>query len=88
MKTRAILLCAAAVVSTAALAKDMNKSDAPVSGDVFKSLDTDGDGKISRSEAAADSKISDSFDKLDRNSDGFITKHEFRSNTMPKPKPG
>ena len=84
MKTRVILLCAAAALSTAALADD--KPDARSAGGVFKTLDADGDGKISKSEAAANENFSSHFDALDGNSDGFVTRREYQRNTMPKPK--
>ena len=86
MKTGLILLCSAALLSTAALAED--NPDAKGSGETFKTLDTDGDGKISKSEAAAKEHIANSFDKLDGNSDGYVTKREWQRNTMRRPKPG
>jgi hypothetical protein len=86
MKTGLILLCSAALLSTAAIADD--KSDSTGSGGTFKSLDADGDGKITKDEAAANAHFANSFDKLDRNSDGYVSKREFRLNTMKRPKPG
>jgi Ca2+-binding EF-hand superfamily protein len=87
MKTRLMLLCAAVLLSSAALADD-NKMDEKGSGDTFKALDTDGDGKVSKSEAAANEHFANSFDKLDGNSDGYVTKREWQRNTMRRPKPG
>jgi len=86
MKTRLILMCAAALLSTAALADD--KMEEKGSGDAFKALDTDGDGKVSKSEAAANEHVANSFDKLDGNSDGYVTKREWQRNTMRRPKSG
>lgn len=86
MKTRLIVLCSAALLSTAALAAD--NPDAKGPGEAFKTLDTDGDGKISKSEAAANEQVANSFDKLDGNSDGYVTKREWQRNTMPRQKPG
>jgi hypothetical protein len=88
MKTRLILLCSAALLTTAALANDNSKRDGAGSTDVFKALDTDGDGKVSKSEAAANESFANSFDRLDGNSDGFVTKREYHRNTMPKARPG
>jgi hypothetical protein len=85
MKTGLVLLCSAALFSTAALADD--KPDAKGSGGVFQALDTDGDGKISKSEAESNQSFANSFDKLDGNSDGFVTKREYQRNTHAKPKP-
>jgi Ca2+-binding EF-hand superfamily protein len=86
MKIPVMLLCGAALVSTAALADD--RSNTKESGDTFKALDTDNDGKISKEEASANQHFSNTFDKLDGNSDGYITKREFQRNTMRRPKPG
>lgn len=41
-------------------------------GIAFKKLDADGDGKVSRVEAAADPKFAERFDTLDANKDGAI----------------
>jgi Ca2+-binding EF-hand superfamily protein len=86
MKSGLILLCSAALLSTAAIADD--KSDSKGSGDTFKTLDADGDGKISKEEAAANEHLANSFDRLDGNSDGYVSQREFRRNTMKRPKPG
>ncbi|MCY7389651.1 MAG: EF-hand domain-containing protein [Burkholderiales bacterium] len=42
----------------------------------LKAADKDGDGKISRAEAAALPRIAKHFDEIDTNKDGFITKEE------------
>jgi Ca2+-binding EF-hand superfamily protein len=86
MKSPLVLLCSAALLSTAAMAAD-DTQRTKSSGDSFTSLDADGDGKVSKDEAAGHDEIVDNFDKLDRNGDGFVTKREFRRNTMPMPKP-
>lgn len=43
---------------------------------IFKDLDTDQDGKISKDEAKG--RIKEHFDRLDADKDGFITKDELR----------
>jgi Ca2+-binding EF-hand superfamily protein len=86
MKTGLILLCSAALFSTAALAND--EPDAKSAGGIFQTLDADGDGKVSKSEAEANQGFSNNFDKLDGNSDGFVSKREFQRNTRAKPKAG
>lgn len=48
-------------------------------GASFESLDTNGDGKISRAEAAANSNVSAQFDKYDQNGDGYIERSEVNS---------
>ena len=44
----------------------------PRHGDGFKKLDTDGDGRISKAEAAADPRFAARFDAMDANKDGVI----------------
>jgi Ca2+-binding EF-hand superfamily protein len=43
----------------------------------FNSLDTDKDGKISQSEAAASRVVAQSFAQADANHDGAISREEF-----------
>jgi Ca2+-binding EF-hand superfamily protein len=84
MKYHIILLCSAALASGAALAGD-DKS-VRSADDTFKELDQDSDGKISQAEAEANATVSTHFATLDGNSDGYVTKREYRRNTLPKPK--
>ena len=56
----------ALVALPAALAND--------SATMFKSMDTDGDGRVSRAEHAAGAKMM--FDKMDANHDGVVTAAE------------
>lgn len=44
---------------------------------VFKSLDIDGDGSVSRSEAAGNEPVTLAFDRADRNRDGKLSKQEY-----------
>lgn len=48
-----------------------------VEGDNFRKLDEDGNGKISRSEAQAETTLTDNWDKYDENGDGALDSHEF-----------
>jgi Ca2+-binding EF-hand superfamily protein len=84
MKYQVILACSA-LLAAAAVAEDTRSKEG--SADAFKTLDADGDGKISKTEATADANIASNFDSLDGDSDGFVSKSEFKRNTMPKPKP-
>jgi hypothetical protein len=42
----------------------------------FNKADTNGDGKLSKSEAAAMPRVAKNFDAIDANHDGFVTKAE------------
>jgi Ca2+-binding EF-hand superfamily protein len=48
-------------------------------GATFESLDKDGDGKISKAEAASNANVSQQFSRYDKNGDGFIEKEEVSS---------
>jgi Ca2+-binding EF-hand superfamily protein len=82
MKTTLIAFCAA-LLSTAAIANDNDSADRK--NDRFASLDADSDGKLSKDEVAGNSSLSSSFSMIDRNSDGYITRGEFRRNVRSKP---
>ncbi len=43
----------------------------------LQALDTNGDGKISREEAAQSKGLAKHFDQIDTNKDGFLTREEF-----------
>lgn len=45
----------------------------------IKAADKDGDGKLSRAEAAALPRLAKHFDEIDTNKDGFITKEEMKA---------
>jgi Ca2+-binding EF-hand superfamily protein len=48
-------------------------------GTSFESLDTNKDGRISKSEAAASASVSAQFSKYDQNGDGYIERSEVNS---------
>ena len=48
----------------------------------FDSLDKNGDAQISKTEASADSKLTDNF-AADTNGDGYLSK----ANSSPRPRP-
>ena len=52
---------------------------AVASRDVFSRLDTDGDGRISISEAAVDADFNGMMSTMDANSDGFVSQDEYRA---------
>lgn len=51
---------------------------------VFKEMDKNGDGRISRVEAAADSIRDDEFAKLDANKDGWLSRDEYTKRLLPR----
>lgn len=51
----------------------------PQGGATFESLDTNGDGKISKAEAEANANVKAQFSTYDANGDGFIERDEVSS---------
>lgn len=54
-------------------------------GATFESLDTDGDGRISKTEAAANQNVLDQFSRYDKDGNGFIERAEVMSANKPAP---
>lgn len=78
--TRFLALIAATLVAFAAQAgdsKDRTHDQGMRSTATFEALDKNADSQISKTEAGADSKLSDSFAALDTNGDGYVSKAEF-----------
>jgi Ca2+-binding EF-hand superfamily protein len=82
MKYALIVVCTAALASAAAVAEDSSRTKDTT--DLFKTVDADADGKVSKEEAAANTTFANNFSALDGNSDGVVTEREYRRNTMPK----
>jgi Ca2+-binding EF-hand superfamily protein len=80
-----MVLCSAALLSTAAIAQTDETSSRSDKKDMFANLDADSDGQLSKDEVASHSGLADSFTMIDRNSDGYISKGEFRRNVRSKP---
>jgi hypothetical protein len=85
MKVSQSLIAATVIAALplAAIAGDKDKTPAPMGTTVsaeFNSLDTDGDKRISRTEASSDSKIV--FASADKNGDGFLDSTEFAHRDM------
>jgi EF hand domain-containing protein len=51
----------------------------PQQGASFESLDTDGDGRISKTEAAANTNVSAQFSRYDQDGNGYIERAEVNS---------
>ena len=86
MNTSKSLIAAAviALLPLAAIAGDKDKSPASMGttapSEQFNTLDANRDGRISRAEAASDSKIV--FSSADKNADGFLDSSEFMHRDM------
>ena len=80
---------AALLPITAAMAQTPPQPSEPAQkGATFESLDANGDGKISKEEAAANSDVSSQFARYDQNGDGFIERAEVSSaNQAPAAEP-
>ena len=73
-----IAVAVSALLPLAAFAGDKDKAPAPlgtVSSAEFNKLDTNQDSRISRNEAASDSKLV--FETADKNADGYIDSNEY-----------
>ena len=71
MKIRHLVVAGAMAVSFAALAGEMGNEK------VFKSLDKNSDGKITKEEAASSEKLVKDWDKIDKDKSGNIEVAEF-----------
>jgi Ca2+-binding EF-hand superfamily protein len=54
-------------------------------GATFESLDTDADGRISKTEAAANQNVLDQFSRYDKDGNGFIERAEVMNANKPAP---
>ena len=82
-----IVLVAATMLCTGAIAGDDKDKDAArdttmkSTAAMFESLDKNADLQISKTEASADKKLSESFASADSNGDGYISKSEYTART-------
>lgn len=82
MKTTFMTICAAWLLSAAAVPCTRAAEDLPVRSTkdvevVFAALDRNRDQKISRSEASVKGSVAKRFDGIDSNGDGYLSKREF-----------
>ena len=77
MNTRILVAVALSAAFSVASAASTDGSPAPARG--FSSLDKNGDGVISRDEAAAHPRLANSFDRIDTNKDGVLSQDELRA---------
>ena len=57
-------------------------------GQAFLTADIDGDGKVSKAEAAGNERLVVGFDRADKDRDGKLTRQEFDSVYRAKPRKG
>jgi Ca2+-binding EF-hand superfamily protein len=88
MTTTNKLLEAILISTIAVAAAQAAESDQPASSaeEMFKSLDRDGDQRLSKSEAAKDRSLSRTFAYLDSNGDGYLTVREYTAHMKQPPK--
>ena len=90
MKASRFLIAGAATLLplAAAIAQDPPATPPPADsqqGATFESLDANGDGKISKEEAASNENVSTNFARYDVNGDGYIEKDEVVSANKANP---
>jgi Ca2+-binding EF-hand superfamily protein len=76
MNTRTLIAVALLAAASTAFAAATDGSAPPHPG---RTLDQNGDGMISRDEAAAHPRLAQSFDQLDANHDGVLSREELRA---------
>ena len=84
MKPLSLVLAAAALLSTAALAQQTEGAQSSA----FKALDADGNGSISTQEAQASPIVARSFATADQNKDGSLSRDEFDASFTTAPPSG
>jgi Ca2+-binding EF-hand superfamily protein len=77
--TKTLLAASAVLVSSVSVAAQAAPDAMAVQGNHFTRMDKNGDGQISREEAAAFPHLSKRFDKIDTNRDGILSKDEMKA---------
>jgi hypothetical protein len=72
-----LLVASALALAFGAYAADKDKQAKASEEPGFNALDTNNDGKLTRTEAAKDKKLAAKFKEADRNNDGTLTRAEY-----------
>jgi hypothetical protein len=80
MKTFTVLFAGVVLAASAANAGDTAKTVTSATAE-FESLDKNADQQISKTEAASDKTLADSFASADANGDGYLNKSEYVART-------
>lgn len=72
-----ITIAVASMIAGGAIAGEGGKDKSGSMGPSFDTLDTNGDGRISQAEAAADASVV--FTTADRNGDGYLDRSEWKN---------
>ena len=83
--SRYLIATAVAALLPIAGAMAQSPTEPEQKGATFESLDANGDGKISKAEAAANADVSAQFSRYDQNADGFIERAEVSSANQQPP---
>ena len=70
---------------TTAVPQSQTETPSSQKGSSFDSLDKNGDGRISKEEAAADENVTAQFSRYDKNGDGYIDRAEVSQANNPPP---
>lgn len=68
--------------------QDPTMQDRGMEDDRWATLDSDGDGRISREESQVDADFNANFDMMDANGDGFVSDSEFQVGAQVEPEEG
>lgn len=75
---RIVLVAALAPLAATAWASDQSTDKYKETAERIRALDTDGDGRLSRTEVTESVRLSNEFDHIDRNGDGYLQEIEIQ----------
>jgi Ca2+-binding EF-hand superfamily protein len=81
MKRFTLFVGATMLAASAVYAEDATKTTNTSATAAFEALDKNADQQISKTEAASDKALADSFASADANGDGYLNKSEYAART-------